>query len=264
VEALEPVPDDVVIEIGPGRGTLTRRLAPRVRRVIAIEKDPRLADGLSRADVQGATYSAQRGAPAAWPDNVTVVKGDALEVGWHELLPAPPLHVARGPLPVFKVVGNIPYYITTPLIEKALSPPLPRLVVFLVQKEVADRLAAEPGSKAFGALSAGVQSVAAVERLFSVRKGAFRPPPRVDSSAVRLRPLPQPLVQPQEHPSWRRFLTGLFSQRRKQLGRGLRSLTGWEKDVVEATLRGLNVDPASRPEMLRPQQLVMLFRAVAR
>jgi 16S rRNA (adenine1518-N6/adenine1519-N6)-dimethyltransferase len=257
VAALEPEPDDVVIEIGPGQGTLTARLAPRVGRVIAIEKDRRLADWLRRGRGNG-----ERG--RVLPRNVHVVAEDALASDWAGFLTESPLPPSPFPLPRFKVIGNIPYYITTPLIEKALTPPLPRLVVFLVQREVADRLAAEPGSKAFGALSAGVQSVAAVERLFQVRKGAFRPPPRVDSAVVRLRPLSEPLVQPQEQAPWRRFLAKLFSQRRKQLGRGLRALTGWEKDEVEAVLRGLDVNPASRPEVLRPQELVRIFRAMAR
>jgi 16S rRNA (adenine1518-N6/adenine1519-N6)-dimethyltransferase len=242
VGALEPEPDDLVVEIGPGRGTLTRRLAPRVAQVIAIEKDPLLARDLSNPTL---------------PANVRVVQGDALERSWHDLgLPVTPHR--------FKIIGNIPYYITTPLIEKALTPPLPCLVVFLVQKEVAERLAAAPGSKTFGALSAGVQAIAAVERLFSVRRSAFRPPPRVDSAVVRLRPLEQPLVGEQEHPEWRRFLASLFSQRRKQLSRSLRAVTGEEKEQVDALLRGLDLDPSSRPEVLRPQELVSVFRAVTR
>jgi 16S rRNA (adenine1518-N6/adenine1519-N6)-dimethyltransferase len=263
VEALEPEPNDVVIEIGPGQGTLTRRLAPRVGRVIAIEKDPRLAAELL-GSVERETRDVKRETKDVVPSNVTVVEADALEADWPSLLSGPSSHVSRFTSHEFKVIGNIPYYITTPLIEKALSPPLPRLVVFLVQREVADRLAAKPGSKAFGALSAGVQSVATVERLFPVRKGAFRPPPRVDSAVVRLRPLSEPLVRPEERASWRRFLAGLFSQRRKQMGRGLRALAGWEKDEVEAVLRGLDLNPASRPEVLLPQELVRVFRAVAR
>jgi 16S rRNA (adenine1518-N6/adenine1519-N6)-dimethyltransferase len=256
VAALEPDPDDVVIEVGPGRGTLTARLGPRVGHVIAIEKDRRLvAELLGKG--KGETGK-------GLPPNVRVYAGDALEADWVSMIPEPTFPLSRFPFPGFKVIGNIPYYITTPLIEKALSPPLPRLVVFLVQQEVADRLAAKPGSRTFGALSAGVQSVAAVERLFLVRKGAFHPPPRVDSALVRLRPLAEPMVQPQEQAPWRRFLAGLFSQRRKQLGRGLRALTGWKKEEAEALLRAVDVDPESRPEVLRPQELVRVFRASAR
>lgn len=257
VDALEPQPSDLVIEIGPGRGTLTSRLAPRVGRIVAIERDAELADALRRAG-RGERYQTVL-------RNVTVVAGDALEADWPGLL-VRELGWSRSPLPAprFKVIGNIPYYITTPLIEKALRPPLPDLVVFLVQREVANRLAADPGSKAYGALSAGVQALASVERLFPVKKGAFRPPPKVDSTLVRLRPRALPLVSETEQGAYRRFLARLFSQRRKQLGHSLRTLMGASKASVEATLQGLGVDPAARPELLAPRALVSLFRAVTR
>ncbi len=256
VDALEPGPSDVVIEIGPGRGTLTRRLAPRVGQVIAIERDRRLADAL-----RGGTGKGEGRTVVS--ENVRVIEGDALELRWHQLVVESTLPPSPFPLPHFKVIGNIPYYITTPLIEKALSPPLPEVVVFLVQKEVANRLAAPPGSKTYGALSAGVQSIASVERLFVVKKGAFRPPPQVDSALVRLRPLAEPLVADTEREAWRGFLARLFSQRRKQLTRSLRALSGWTKDAVERVLQDLELDPALRPELLAPQALVRLFRAVA-
>ena len=260
VDALEPEPDDVVIEIGPGRGTLTRRLSPRVGRVIAIEKDTDLATTLP---LEWSAVSRERGGPGA--HHLEVVRGDALEVDWGRVLDAGPVP-PRSPLTAhrFKVVGNIPYYITSPLIEKALSPPLPQVVVFLVQKEVADRLAAPPGSKTYGALSAGVQALASVERLLVVKRGAFRPPPKVDSALVRLRPLSAPLVTDGEREAWRRFLARLFSQRRKQLGHSIRALSGWTKDLTDRALRELGIDPEARPELLPPQALVGLFRAVAR
>ncbi|OGU26776.1 MAG: ribosomal RNA small subunit methyltransferase A [Gemmatimonadetes bacterium RIFCSPLOWO2_12_FULL_68_9] len=256
VDALEPHPNDVVIEIGPGRGTLTYRLAPRVGQVIAVEKDRRLAAALSE-NVKGE-------AGTVLPPNVRVIQDDALEAHWPSLLSEPTSHRSRFASHGYKVIGNIPYYITTPLIEKALSPPLPEVVVFLMQKEVADRLAAAPGSKVYGALSAGVQAIASVERLFMVRRGAFRPPPKVDSALVRLRPLPEPLVAEPERGAWRRFLAQLFSQRRKQLGRSLRALSGRTKETVETVLRELEVDPAVRPELLAPEALVRVFRTVAR
>jgi 16S rRNA (adenine1518-N6/adenine1519-N6)-dimethyltransferase len=250
VDGLDPGPDDVVIEIGAGRGALTDRLAHRVSRVIAIEKDDALAEALGAG--RGARGQTSAG-------SVTVVTGDALQLDWRELL-APEHDRPRSPLPAarFKLVGNIPYYITTPLIQKALSPPAPKVIVFLVQKEVADRLGAAPGSKVYGALSAGVQATARVERLFVVRAGAFRPPPKVDSAVVRLTPLPQPLVGPTDQHQWRRFLAGLFSRRRKQLGTNLRALTGREKEVVQAMLGELGLDPEARPETLSPAELVGL------
>jgi 16S rRNA (adenine1518-N6/adenine1519-N6)-dimethyltransferase len=222
--------------------------------VIAVERDPDLVALLSG--------KGKRETGNVPPANVRVVEADALKADWPSLLSDSTFPVSRFPFPGFKVIGNIPYYITSPLIEKALSPPLPSVIVFLVQKEVADRLAANPGSKVFGALSAGVQAVAGVERLFLVRKGSFSPPPKVDSCVVRLRPLAQPLVSPEEQRAWRAFLARLFSQRRKQLGKSVRSLVDVGKEDVAALLRRLDLDPAARPELLDPQALVRLFRAV--
>ncbi|MBI4419738.1 MAG: ribosomal RNA small subunit methyltransferase A [Gemmatimonadetes bacterium] len=256
VDALDPRPDNVVIEIGAGEGSLTRRLAPRVGRVIAIEKDGTLADEL-RERGKGTRYK-------LLPDSVKVVVGDALQIDWHQLVTESTGPCSLFPFPAFKVVGNIPYYITSPLIEKALTPPLPSVVVFLLQREVADRLAARPGSRAYGALSVGVQVTARVERLFVVRAGAFRPAPQVDSAVVRLTPLERPLVAPEEHQPFRRFLAALFGQRRKQIGRSLRSVAGWSKEGVARLAQGLGLDPAARPEALAPEQLVAIFRAPGR
>ncbi|MDH3291773.1 MAG: 16S rRNA (adenine(1518)-N(6)/adenine(1519)-N(6))-dimethyltransferase RsmA [Gemmatimonadota bacterium] len=235
VEALAPTPHDTVIEIGPGRGTLTRRLAPRVGRVVAIERDPRLVEAM---------------AEAALP-SVEVVEGDALAVDWHRTVQGP-----------FKVLGNIPYYITSPLIDKALEPPRPACIVFLMQREVAERLAADPGGKAYGALTVGVQALARVERLFVVPAGAFRPPPAVDSAVVRLTPLATPLVADARRQAFREFTQALFSRRRKQLGGTLRALTGREPGQIAAFLAGLGVAPAARPETLSPKAFVAMFEWV--
>ncbi|MFN2570673.1 MAG: 16S rRNA (adenine(1518)-N(6)/adenine(1519)-N(6))-dimethyltransferase RsmA [Gemmatimonadales bacterium] len=233
VDALDCVPGETVIEIGPGQGTLTEVLLARGLHVIAIEKDRHLAAALGV------------GRPAWSVDRVQVVDGDALQLDWHALLGA-----RRTPV---KVVGNIPYYITTPLIDKALQPPLPERVVFLVQAEVADRLAASPGSKIYGALSVGVQSVCRVERLFTVAPGSFRPPPKVRSAVVRLTPLRAPLVTSEEIVPFRRFVTACFSKRRKQLKNAVPGMD-------EAQLRALGLDPMVRSERLPPETFVRLFR----
>ena len=244
VDALEPAPDDVVVEIGAGTGTLTAVVAPRVRHVVAIEKDRRLAR-------ECGVRSAECGV-----DRLTVVHGDALRVDWHALVT--PHSALR--TPHFKVIGNIPYAITSPLIDKALTPPLPARIVFLVQAEVADRLAASPGSKTYGALSVGVQAVCRVERLFTVRAGAFTPPPQVTSALVRLTPLAQPLVAPEEGAAFRAFVTACFTRRRKQLRNVAMAVTGRSAAVVAAGLAALGVDPAVRPETLPPDVFVRLLR----
>ncbi len=219
-DALDPQPGETVLEIGPGRGTLTDVLLARGLNVIAIEKDRELAKALTR-------------------EHLTVMEGDALRVDWPR---------------VAKIVGNIPYYITSPLLDKALTPPLPNRIVFLVQAEVADRIAAQPGGKTYGALSVGVQAVASVEKLFTVAPGAFRPPPKVRSALIRLTPLTEPLVKPEEVAAFRSFVTACFSKRRKQLKNAVPGLN-------DAKLRALGFDPVVRPERLPPEGFVRLLRS---
>src|SRR5205823_3979596 len=171
-------PADVVLEIGPGKGSLTAELCARGLRVIAIEKD------------RGLTEETRLRIADCGLAGLEMVMGDALRVDWHALvdrtLANPQSAIVNPqsslPNPRFKIIGNIPYNITSPLIDKALTPPLPERIVFLVQAEVAARVAAAPGSKTYGALSVGVQAVCRVERLSTVRAGAFHPRPRVDSA----------------------------------------------------------------------------------
>ena len=233
-DALGAGPDDTVLEIGPGPGGLTAALAERAGRIVAIEKDRDLVPALR----------------ARFP-HATIVEADALETDWSAL---------AGPGAL--VAGNIPYNITSPLIDKALDPPRPARIVFLVQKEVADRVTAHAGERDYGALSVGVQSVARAERLFTVPAGAFQPRPKVDSAVLRLTPLSEPLVSPAEQGSFRRLVVGLFGFRRKQLARGLRELTGWNPAQVAEVLARVGISPASRPEVVTPEAFAGLLRAL--
>lgn len=233
-DAVGAGPADTVLEVGPGPGGLTAELAKRAGRVVALEKDRALARAIA----------------GRWP-NVEVVEGDALALDWHAL--------AAGP---FLVAGNIPYNVTSPLLDKALAPPRPASITFLVQREVADRLAASPATPAYGALTVGVQAVAAVEQLFRVPAGAFHPPPKVESAVVRLVPLAEPLVADAEVPGFRRTVVGLFGFRRKQLLRGVRELTGWGGEPAGAALARADVTPTLRPEALAPGDFVRLHRAL--
>jgi len=249
VDALDPTPGDVVVEIGAGPGALTAVLAPRVQRVIAVERDRRLAYdcGLRIAD--------------CGLDNAEVVEGDALKLDWHDLVPsqiANPQSAIRNPQ--FKVIGNIPYAITSPLIDKALTPPLPERIVFLVQREVAERLAARPGSRDYGALSVGVQATCRVEQLFVVKPGAFHPAPKVQSALVRLTPRQDPLVAVEQLGAFRAFVTACFTRRRKQLRNVVMAATGRPAAAVLRGLQQLGLDPAARPETLHPEAFARLLR----
>jgi len=233
--AVEVEAGDTMLEIGPGHGGLTAELDRTGARLIAIEKDRDLVPAL-RARFPG----------------VRIVEGDALDLDWHELVGSDRA----------RIVGNIPYNITSPLLEMALTPPRPVVVVFLVQKEVAERIAATAGNRSYGALSVGVQVVARVERLFTVPAGAFKPRPKVDSAVLRLSPLQEPLLGDAEIGAFRRFVVGLFGFRRKQLGRGLRELTGSPPATVVGWLAEAGVGETARPETLTPERFVRLFRII--
>ena len=234
-DAVAPAPDETVLEIGPGPGGLTEALASRAERLICIEKDRDLVPSLRRR----------------FP-SVEIVEADALKTDWHEL-------VGAGP---FVVAGNIPYNITSPLIDLALAPPRPRRVVFLVQKEVAERLGAKPGGAEYGALTVGVAAVARVERLFTVPAGAFQPRPAVDSAVVRITPFDLPPLADEQVGSFRRFVVGLFGFRRKQLIRGIRELMGLAPDRVAAILDQVGIIKETRPQELTPAQFLALYAAI--
>jgi 16S rRNA (adenine1518-N6/adenine1519-N6)-dimethyltransferase len=233
-DALDAGPQDVVLEIGPGRGGLTAALLERAGQVIALEKDSELIPGLRDR----------------FP-SLRVVEGDALELDWHQLVTPP-----------FLVAGNIPYNITSPLLEKALLFPQPQRIVFLVQKEVAERVTAEVATSDYGALSIGIQLTAKAERLFTVAAGAFQPKPKVDSAVLRLTPLSDPPVPRTERESFRAFVVGIFGFRRKQMLRGLRELTGWDASLVSALLARTGVPETARPEIVAPLDFVRLHTAL--
>jgi len=237
VDALGPSETDTVVEVGAGRGSLTDILAERSARVIAIEIDRALAEKL--ADRYGSRPSVQ------------VVQADVLETE---------LHGIAGP--DFLLVGNVPYYITTPIVFKALEPPIPRRSVFLVQREVAERMAATANTEAYGALSVNVAAVADVENVMTVPAAAFQPPPKVESAVVRLTPRARPLVSLESLPAFRAFVQAAFGLRRKQMLRVLRTIRGLSSADAGALLARAGIDQAARPEVLSPEQFAALFELV--
>ncbi len=213
-----------VIEIGPGPGGLTERLLARCDRLVAVELDPTLAAALR------ARYAAE--------PRFELVEADVLQTG-----------LSRWGRAV--VVGNIPYYITSPIVEKTLDMGhLLERSVFLVQKEVADRLAAAPGSRDYGYLSVAVQVRCQVRMLFDVRRGAFRPPPKVASTVVLLEPRGEPLCADVEE--FLRFASACFRMKRKTLRNNLAGR--FEKARIEAL-----EEAGLRAEQLSVSELVRLF-----
>lgn len=234
-DALVLAPTDTVIEIGAGRGALTAVLRERAARVIAIEVDRALAALL-------------RGRFA--PDSrISVLEADVLDVPLGE--------IAGGP---YALIGNVPYYITTPILFHALQAPRPERAVFLVQREVADRMAAAPGSRDYGALSVNLQALAAVEKMFTVPAGAFQPPPAVESAVVRVTPRPNPAIAPAEEAPYRSLVQASFGLRRKQMRRVIRTVLDVDAPRAEELLRASDIAPDARPESLTPDQFAALLR----
>ena len=234
VDALAPTDRDTIVEVGPGRGSLTDILVERSGRVIGIEIDRALAEQL------GKKYQDRK--------NVQIVQGDVLETDLHALAGSD-----------FLLIGNVPYYITTPIVFKALEPPIPRRSVFLVQREVAERMAAKEDTEAYGALSVNVGAVAHVEHVLNVPAGAFQPPPKVESAVVRLTPRATPLVSRESQPAFRIFVQAAFGLRRKQMQRVLRTVRGITAEQSLALLELAGIDPTARPEVLSQETFAKLF-----
>jgi 16S rRNA (adenine1518-N6/adenine1519-N6)-dimethyltransferase len=217
-------PGDEVVEIGPGLGVLTRRLLAAGASVTAVELDPRLAEYLNR-ELYGV-------------DRFQLIEADALSLHPREFFPGRPI----------KVVANIPYHITSPLLHTFLEGERPpELVVLLVQLEVAERVAAPPGRMSY--LSVFAQNVSTVELIGRVPAASFEPAPAVDSAVLRLRRREKPVVPvgPLREPFYRVVQAG-FRQRRKQVHNGLARELPVEREVVERALADCGVAGDRRPQ----------------
>ncbi|HMK23532.1 MAG TPA: 16S rRNA (adenine(1518)-N(6)/adenine(1519)-N(6))-dimethyltransferase RsmA [Terriglobales bacterium] len=251
VDALGEISQQTVLEIGPGRGVLTSILAKRARRLIAIELDRVLAAQL-------------RMKFALYP-NIEVIEGDVLAIDFSTLFGPRPGAARPGliqvPDPV-PVVGNLPYYITSDILLRLFAArQCFSTIVIMVQKEVADRLAAAPGSADYGLLSATAQLYARVEKLFTLPPGAFSPPPKVHSSVVRLRMSPQIESLQVEEAGFMNFLKLSFGQKRKTLWNNLR--TQYDEDALREALREAGVKPIVRAETLPLEKSAAIYRALA-
>ncbi|MEX2181661.1 MAG: 16S rRNA (adenine(1518)-N(6)/adenine(1519)-N(6))-dimethyltransferase RsmA [Gemmatimonadaceae bacterium] len=235
-DTLAATPADTVIEIGPGRGALTEQLLKRAGRVIAIEVDRDLAPLLAER----------------WKDEprLQVVEGDVLEQDLGAL--------AGGP---YLLAGNVPYNITTPILFHAMRRPRPERAVYLVQREVAERIVAPPGSEAYGALSVNVQALADATILFGVSAKAFTPPPKVESAVLRVVPRAAPMMAPEEEEPFRLLVQAAFGLRRKQMRRVLRTVRAWDAVAADKALAAAGIEPSARPETLSPADFLRLLRA---
>jgi 16S rRNA (adenine1518-N6/adenine1519-N6)-dimethyltransferase len=240
IQALDPQPGETFLEIGPGRGALTVPLAARARNVVAVEIDRDLAAAL----------------PALLPD-VRVVQADFLDVDLTELL-------RNEPAPV-RVVGNLPYNVASPILFKLLHDAddgrLLRDATLMLQKEVADRLVAKPGSDDYGALAIQVALLADADRILSLPPGAFRPPPKVKSAVVRLR-FRDPTVDVGDRSTFERLVRGLFLQRRKTLANALKPVADAAGRSAAELIELARVDASKRPEALTLDDMARLARAM--
>jgi 16S rRNA (adenine1518-N6/adenine1519-N6)-dimethyltransferase len=238
VEAIDPKPNQTFLEIGPGPGALTLPLAASARRIVAIEIDRDLAAGLQRRV----------------PRNVTIVTADVLRVDLEATLRAE----AMGS-PV-RVVGNLPYNVSSPilfrLLEVQLASSLFGDATLMLQREVADRLVAGPGTKDYGVLSVLTRLQAEGSRALVLPPGAFRPPPKVWSAVVRLGFHP-PAPAPRDRRTFERLVKALFMRRRKTMLNALKAAVGEAGRARELLMR-VGIDPVRRPETLDLPELVAL------
>jgi 16S rRNA (adenine1518-N6/adenine1519-N6)-dimethyltransferase len=250
VDALGDISQTTVLEIGPGRGAITERLAKRARRLIAIELDRVLA--------------AQLRMNFSLTPNVEIIEGDVLAIDFDTLFGPKPGSTRPGmewkPEPV-RVVANLPYFITSDILLRLFE--YRRYfdtILLMVQREVADRLAARPGGSEYGLLSATAQLYARVEKLFTLPPGAFSPPPKVQSSVVRLSIASrvENLRVPEQ--DFVHFLRQSFGQKRKTLWNNLKSQ--YQAKQLREALEKAGIKPTVRAEALSLEKSAALFRAL--
>ena len=250
VEALGDISNRTVIEIGPGRGVLTDVLVPRAKRVIGIELDRVLAAQLR---MKYATHP-----------NLEVLESDFLTAEFPSMVgrrPGPLHDLRPTQAETVDVVGNLPYYITSDIVLRILElhSNIERAVI-MVQREVADRIAAEPGTRDYGLLSATAQLFARVDKLFTLPPGAFSPPPEVHSSVVRLTMAPRLEELQLEEQPFIAFLKLAFAQKRKTLANNLRGQ--YDPAAIRAALKAAGLRADVRAEAMSLDKTAAVFRAL--
>lgn len=239
VAALGDCSASTVVEIGPGRGALTRELLQTAAHVVAVEVDPALVEAL-RAEFSG--------------EKLTVVHQDVLAFDFAAAAAQAGERLA--------VVGNLPYYITSPILSRlAASHAALDRAVLMMQREVADRVCAAPGSRDYGLLSVSTQMIGPVEPLFTLPPGAFAPPPEVHSTVIRWRFAPRFAELAVDETAFSAFLRTAFAQKRKTLANNLRA-AGYTPDAVSHALAQAGVPPQARAESLTAETLAAVSKAL--
>jgi 16S rRNA (adenine1518-N6/adenine1519-N6)-dimethyltransferase len=242
LEKLPPAPGDIWVEIGPGKGQFTRHLAQRSRRLIAIEADARLADNLR---AEAAAH------PEQWP-NLEVAEGDVLTLDIGALTGGEK----------FRVYGSLPYYITSPILHHLFQSADPIASIHVViQREVAERIVAKPGSRDYGYLSVACQFYARPQITLKIPPGAFRPPPKVDSALVAMS-LPGERAQlgVSDEAAFLKFVQACFAQKRKTLRNNLIALA--PDEIVRGAIADAGLSSDARAEQLHLAQLAQLWRKI--
>ena len=232
IASMAPNESDHFVEIGPGRGAMTRPLSEAVGQLDVIEIDNDLADYLTLQP---------------WARKITLHRGDALQFAFNKISKMPQS---------LRLAGNLPYNISTPLLFHILDyHHLFRDIHVMLQKEVVQRMTAQPGNKTYGRLTVALAARCHVESLFFISPGSFKPAPKVESAFARLTPLPNPLITDAEAPMFDAVLRQAFGKRRKQLQNAIGELLTIEQ------IRATGIDPMVRAEMLSVQQFVALTQA---
>jgi 16S rRNA (adenine1518-N6/adenine1519-N6)-dimethyltransferase len=233
VRVIGPQPEETILEIGAGKGILTFALAERKANIIAVEKDVSLVPHLRKKDFP----------------NLTIIEEDILKVRFKDLLPTKEA----------KVVGNLPYSISSPILFKVLAEKDSiSSCVFLLQKEFAHRLCAQPGSKKYAPLSIIFQNFFTTRLHFQVSASSFSPPPEVESALVSLKKRPAPLFQIAQQELFLQFLRGTFRHRRKKLSNNLKRLH-FPDPLIKSVLQTCGIDKNLRPEDVSLSQFIELF-----
>jgi 16S rRNA (adenine1518-N6/adenine1519-N6)-dimethyltransferase len=245
IKAAQLLPEDEVLEIGPGLGALTLELGARVKRVVAVEKDRQLIPILE--DLTGDFK------------NICILEADVLKLNMNKMRES---HFDGR----FKVVANLPYYITSPIIMKIIeNRRWITLAVFMVQKEVAQRLTACPGSKDYGILSIAVQMYADIKLICTIGSNSFLPPPKVESAVIQIILRQKPRVRLEDEAFFFKVVEAAFGERRKTLKNSLKSrltLPGINPDVIDKALEAVGIDNLRRGETLSIEEYAKLAEAL--